>query len=90
MEKDVILELYYGNISPIDLNMMEKETYLKHSEYLEKASEEFAKKLPSDLKAEFRKLCEAEMKADEILHRDGFCKGFQLGLKLTAEALLEE
>lgn len=90
MEKDTIIGLYYGKLNPQDFSMTEKEAYLKHSEYLEKASKQFSQKLPPELREEFFRLCEEELKADEILHRDGFCKGFQLGLRLTAEALLEK
>lgn len=89
MKKETIMDLYYGKITPMDMDMMEKEEYLAHTEYLMKASEEFAGKLPQELKEEWKKLVEEEMKADEILHRDGFCKGFQLGLRMAAEAFIE-
>ena len=51
-----------------------------------KALERFGQKLPPELKEEWQKIMEEEMKADELLHRDGFCKGFSLGLRLAAEA----
>lgn len=88
MNKQTIQELYYGKLSPIDLDIIEKKEYREHSRSFFRAAEEFAEKLPAELKEEFKRICEEEMKADEILHRDGFCKGFELGVKLTAEALI--
>lgn len=89
MKKQTIIDLYYGKITPMDMEMIEKEEYLTHTENQMKATEEFARKLPPDLKEEWETLMEEEMKADEILHRDGFCKGFTLGLRMAAEAFLE-
>lgn len=90
MEKETIQDLYYGRISPVDLNMVEQEEYQKHSLNFLRAAERFSNKLPLELKEEFKRLYEEEMMADEILHRDGFCKGFELGLRLTAEAFLKK
>lgn len=89
MEKETIIDLYYGKISPMDMEMVEKEEYQASAERLMKATEAFAQKLSAELKDEWEKLMEEEMKADEILHRDGFCKGFQIGLRIAAEALLK-
>lgn len=89
MKKQTIIDLYYGKITPMDMEMIEKEEYLTHTENQMKTLEEFARKLPRDLKEEWETLMEEEMKADEILHRDGFCKGFMLGLRMAAEAFLE-
>lgn len=89
MEKKTIIDLYYGKITPMDMEMADKEEYLTHAESLMKASEEFVKKLPQELKEEWQTLMDEEMKADEILHRDGFCKGFMLGLRMAVEALME-
>lgn len=89
MKKETIIDLYYGNLNPMDQEMLEKEEYLEHSDCFMKGIDRLAEKLPDDLKEELRKLCDEEMKADEILHRDGFCKGFRLGLRLAAEAYSE-
>lgn len=73
----------------MDMDMIEKEEYFAHTEYLMKASEKFEGKLTQDLREEWKKLMDEEMKADEILHRDGFCRGFQLGLRLAAETFMK-
>lgn len=90
MKRETINDLYYGKINPMDMELIEKEEYLAHTECLMNTAEAFAQKLPEDLKEEWRKLVEEEMKADEILHRDGFCKGFRLGLRMAVEALAEQ
>lgn len=89
MKKETIIDLYYGKITPMDMEMVEKEDYLVQTERLMKALEEFGQKLPPELKEEWQALMEEEMKADELLHRDGFCKGFSLGLRMAAEAFGE-
>lgn len=87
MEKSIITELYYGNIKPVEMDIAEKENYEKHSNNFLYRMESFVKKLPPELKEEFMSLCEEEIKSEEILHRDGFYKGFQMGMRLTVEAL---
>lgn len=90
MKHSTILELYYGNLKPDDMDMIEKEEYQKHGNSLIGKADRFREKLPEELREEFDGLCEEEMKSDEILHRDGFIKGFQIGMRLAAEALLQE
>ena len=90
MKHSTFLELYYGNLKPDDMVMIEKEEYQKHGNSLIGKAGQFRERLPEELKEEFDLLCEEEMKSDEILHRDGFVKGFQIGLRLAAEALLQE
>lgn len=89
MKRETIIDLYYGKLNPMEQEMLEAEEYKAHSDGFVKGAESFAKKLPAELQEEFRKLCEMEMEADEILHRDGFCKGFRLGLRLAAEAYMD-
>ncbi len=88
MEKETILELYYGKLNPQDMGMIEKDDYQTHSSRFWAQADHFCEKLSPKLQEEFRNMCEEEMKADEILHRDGFCKGFQMGIKLAAESLI--
>lgn len=87
MKKETIMDLYYGKIKPIEL--AEEEEYTECSESLLKMFEEFGQKLPEELKEEWRALMDEEMKAAELLHREGFCKGFSLGLRLTVETFSE-
>lgn len=89
MEKETIKDLYYGKIRPAEMEPVEREEYLAHSESLMKMFEEFGEKLPEKLKEEWRTLMDEEMKAAELLHRDGFCKGFSLGLRMTFESLMK-
>lgn len=88
MEKETILDFYYGKLNPQNMGMIEEEAYREHSGRFWAYAEQFCEKLPAKLQEEFRSMCEEEMKADEILHRDGFCKGFQMGIKLASEAFL--
>lgn len=87
MDKETIMNLYYGKINPQDMGMIEAAEYEKHCRQFLQGAQQFSEKLPLELREEFRNLCGQEMSADEILHRDGFCKGFQVGLKLVVEAL---
>lgn len=84
--KNAILELYYGNINPLDMSMVRKEEYELISEKYLKAMSEFTEKLSPQLRAEFEKLSELGNEVDSELHIDGFCKGFQLGLRLGTAA----
>lgn len=88
LDKETILKLYYGELNPLDMEMTEEEYKICGGQFLKNA-QKFSEKLSPELRKEFQNLCDMEMKADELLHRDGFCKGFQTGLRLTAEALLD-
>ncbi|MBQ7840256.1 MAG: hypothetical protein IJ390_07195 [Lachnospiraceae bacterium] len=90
MDKNIIIDLYYGRLNPMEMEIGEKEEFERHSRNFITGMEAFAQKLPPQLKEEFIKICEDEMKSEEILHRDGFCKGFELGLKMAVEALCRE
>lgn len=89
MKKETIIDLYYGKVNPMDMEMIEKEDYLTHTETSMRRMEELSEKLPEEFKEELQAFMDEEMKADEILHRDGFCKGFMLGLRMAAEALMD-
>lgn len=84
--KKTIMDLYYGHINPVEMPMVREEEYLAVSKKYLDASEEFASKLSPELRKEFEKVCEAGNNVDSELHIDGFCKGFQLGLRLASEA----
>ena len=89
MDNNIIMDLYYGRINPVEAEIEQGEDYRRHSEQFMEGMERFAQKLDPSLAEEFRQLCEEQMKAEEILHRDGFCKGFKTGLALAVEALKE-
>ncbi len=90
MKQNTILELYYGKLKPDDMDMIEKEAYQKQGSALAERADRLRRQLPDELKEEFDRLCEEEMKSDEMLHRDGFVKGFRIGLRLAAEAFMKE
>lgn len=87
MDKETIMDLYYGKVNPQDMGMIEAAEYENHCRQFLQGAQQFSEKLSPELREEFQNLCGQEMGADEILHRDGFCKGFQVGLKLALEAL---
>lgn len=88
MEKETILDLYYGRLNPMDMEIEEKEEYERHCRKVAEKTEQFRKLLSPEQQEAFQKLCDAELQADEILHRDAFVKGFRVGMKLTVEACL--
>lgn len=90
MKKETILELYYGKLNPMDMRHDDDELFSRHSRHFMELIRRLSEKLPKEQKTELLELCSAEMMADEILHRDSFCKGFQTGLRLAVEALIKE
>ncbi len=84
MERKTIEDLYYGRLHPLDVKVCE-EVCRAQEKGLVKSAACFAEKLPPALRQEFENICRQESTADEILHRDAFVRGFQLGLRLAAE-----
>lgn len=85
--KEIILDLYYGKIKPFDMAMVRKEEYELISEKHLKAIEEFTAKLSPQLRKEFEQVCNISDEVDNELHIDGFCKGFQIGMRLGTAAI---
>lgn len=90
MDNNIIMDLYYGRINPAEAEIEQGDDYRKHSERFLKGMENFSQKLPPELREEFLQLCEDEVRSEEILHKDGFYKGFKTGLALAVQALKEE
>lgn len=89
MKKETILDLYYGKLNPMDMKLGDEEEYRACSFASLQGAEEFSSKLTPELKREFEQLWAKEQEADELLHRDAFCKGFRTGLRLAAEAFMD-
>lgn len=67
--------------------MTNAEEYFQMSKKLITASEQFASKLPPELRVEYEQIRHLSNEVDSELQFDGFYKGFQLGLKLAVEAI---
>ena len=87
MDKNIIMDLYYGKINPMDMRLEERAAYEEHSRRFLAGMDEFAKRLTPELREEFLRLCEEQMQSEELLHREGFKKGFEIGLGMAFEAL---
>lgn len=85
--KKIIMDLYYGKIKPYEMPMVRKEEYEQISKKHINAIEEFSAKLSPELKEEFEQLCGIGDEVDKELHIDGFCKGFQIGMRFGTAAI---
>ncbi|MDD4066626.1 MAG: hypothetical protein PHH22_01455 [Clostridia bacterium] len=88
INKETILKLYNGELYTAEMNFNITSEYKKHSSAVESLYNKLREVLPDDFKylvEEFRNEIEA---SNCIIQDSTFCNGFSLGLRITAESLL--
>jgi len=88
INKNTIIKLYNGELYPAEMSFNITPEYIKHSSAVEFLYNKLREVLPDDFKylvEEFRN----EIQTSNCIIQDlTFCNGFSLGLRITAESLL--
>ena len=82
-------ELYYGNITPNELMARPDGRYAKLMKLIAKYEEQLSGTLSGEQKKAFESFRDCSDELTDIAQRNAFSIGFKLGLKLTAESLIE-
>lgn len=87
--RDTLEDLYYGNIIPCDKRIRAGTPLKQALEEAEGLSEQLEARLDREGKALLHRLSDAENEAASTIGLENFILGFQLGMRLAVEGLLE-
>jgi len=90
MAKDILDELFYGQIIPWEEGPHDKETASQLNREMSELWEIIQKRVDSDTFALFEKLTAFRADLSMMLQRDSFKTGFRLGAQIILAALGEE
>lgn len=88
--KNLLLDLYYGRISPWEDPVVLDPEHKKLSNLLKEQEDTLLKNLTEEMRHVFKEYREAELEMQCIDEERIFIRGFRLGVRLMVEALSEE
>lgn len=86
--RSIIEELYYGNISPTDRDIIRGGTYSHILNLVTRNEEKLTETLTEAQKETFKKFKDGTSELSSMTEVTAFTIGFKLGLRLTAEAFI--
>lgn len=88
--KSILLELFQGEIAPLDRYKVTLKEYREQWENTMKFENSFVKKLDGPLRAEFEKLMDDHFDLFPLEMSDIFAEGFRIGARLMLESLWDK
>lgn len=86
--RSIIEELYYGNISPTDRDIIRGGTYSHILNLVTRNEDELMQTLTQAQQVTFEKFKDGTSELSSMTEVTAFTIGFKLGLRLTAEAFI--
>ena len=88
--RETLEDLYYGNITPYDLQIRSSTSLMNAVEQSQKCEEQLTKLLKGEAHSLLLRLINAENEIGSTLALENFILGFRLGTRLILEALDED
>ena len=85
--KSILLELFQGEIAPLDRYKVILKEYKEQWENTMKSENSFVKKLDEPLREEFEKLMDDHFDLIPLEMSDVFAEGFRIGARMMVESL---
>ena len=82
-----IRDIYYGNITPVDMQFESGSEYIKLNNKWLKLEKEFVEGLTEKQKEQFSKLCEIQSEQTAISNEESYRRGFRNGASLVLDIL---
>ena len=89
-QMNTIQDLYYGRISPYEMNISSAPEYLKLKALADQHEDLLRETLSDEQKELLVKLIESVTDISSISERDMFIAGFRLGMKLMIDVMKDE
>ena len=86
----IIEDLYYGRISPYEMNISASPEYQKLKALADRNEDSLRESLSYEQKEMLEKLTECITDISSISERDMFIAGFRLGVKLMMDVMKDE
>ncbi len=86
--KNILEQLYHGEISPASVYKAPTEKTKGTYETTHIKKNDFLQKLPHELKQDFQSLIESYYHLSDLENEEAFLDGFRLGVRLMAEVYL--
>ena len=86
--RSIIEELYYGNISPSDRNIVKGGTYSHILNLLTRNEDELVQTLTQAQRETFEKFKDCASELNDKNEMTSFVLGFKLGMRLAMEAMI--
>lgn len=88
--KSILLELFQGEIAPLDRYKVILKEYKEQWENTMKSENSFVKKLDEPLREEFEKLMDDHFDLIPLEMSDVFAEGFRIGARMMVESLWDK
>lgn len=88
--KSILLELFQGEIAPLDRYKVILKEYKEQWESTMKSENSFVKKLDEPLREEFEKLMDDHFDLIPLEMSDVFAEGFRIGARMMVESLWDK
>lgn len=85
--KSILLELFQGEIAPLDRYKVLLKEYMEQWENTMKSENSFVKKLDEPLREEFEQLMDDHFDLIPLEMSDVFAEGFRIGARMMVESL---
>lgn len=85
--KSILLELFQGEIAPLDRYQIILKEYREQWDNAMKSENSFVKKLDEPLREEFEQLMDDHFDLIPLEMSDVFAKGFRIGARMMVESL---
>lgn len=85
----ILENLYYGNIDPHEYCISNDSHFSKIIKRSNKLSEQLTDQLTEKQKSLFNDYCESQANLYETSEKEAFIRGFKLGLRFMAEAVVD-
>lgn len=86
--RNIIEELYYGNITPCDRDIVKGGTYSHLLNLVTRNEDDLMQKLTQAQQETFEKLKDCASELNDANEVTSFTLGFKLGMRLTLEAMI--
>lgn len=84
----ILEHFYYGNIDPHECYVEKNGTFSKLLKRTNKLEEQLTEQLTEKQKSSFNDYCESQANLYETSEKEAFIRGFKLGLRFMAEAVV--
>lgn len=84
----ILENFYYGNIDPHECYIGKNSTFSKLLKRTNKLEEQLTEQLTEKQKSSFYNYCELQANLYETSEKEAFIRGFKLGLRFMAEAVV--
>ena len=89
VQKKIIQQLYYGNISPDEQSIIAGFEYAKANSLAIKLYYQLKEKLNNEEAQLLDKLTDANTELNGIYAMEKFCNGFRLGIRIASESFID-